>query len=75
MRHAPLTVYLSGEIHTNWREQIEQLVVNKSIDITLLSPVTDHAKSDDCGVTILGPEDSAFWKDHKASKINAIRTN
>jgi YtoQ family protein len=30
--------------------------------------------SDDCGERILGSEDSAFWKDHKASKINSIRT-
>ena len=42
--------------------------------MTLLGPVTDHVSSDDCGVNILGDEDSGFWKDHKGAKVNAIRT-
>lgn len=68
-------VYLSGEIHSDWREQIRDGVEKKQLPISLYSPVTDHEASDEVGAQILGPEDKPFWKDHKASKINAIRTN
>lgn len=65
-------VYLSGEIHTDWREQI----INgaQGLDIAFHSPVTDHAASDDCGVAILGAEPDKFWHDHKGAMVNAIRT-
>jgi YtoQ family protein len=68
------TVYLSGEIHTDWRERIADGITEAKLPVTLLGPVTDHAASDDCGVNILGEEDSGFWKDHKGAKVNAIRT-
>ncbi|MCQ0091164.1 YtoQ family protein [Roseovarius sp. M141] len=67
-----LNVYLSGEIHTDWRDQIEQGA--KDLDVTFTSPVTDHGASDDCGVAILGAEPDKFWHDHKGAKLNAIRT-
>ena len=66
------TVYLSGEIHTNWREQIIDGCAD--MDITFTAPITDHGASDDCGVAILGAEPDKFWHDHKGAKINAIRT-
>jgi len=68
------TVYLSGEIHTDWRERIANGADGAKLPVTFLGPVTDHASSDDCGVSILGDEDSDFWKDHKGAKVNAIRT-
>ncbi len=67
-------LYLSGEIHTDWRERIAEGIKQNNLPITLSSPITDHESSDDCGDRILGAEDAAFWKDHKASKINSIRT-
>ena len=69
-----LTVYLSGEIHTSWRDDVETSCLQKGLDITFLAPVTDHAASDDCGVHILGGETDKFWHDHKGAKLNAIRT-
>ena len=74
MEQEPWTVYLSGEIHTDWRQRIEAGVEEAGLSVTLLAPVTDHASSDDCGVAILGAEDKPFWKDHKGARINAIRT-
>ena len=74
MKSLALTVYLSGEIHTDWRDQIETGVSDAGLPVVFLAPVTDHASSDDCGVEILGSEDEAFWKDHKGAKVNAIRT-
>jgi YtoQ family protein len=65
-------VYLSGEIHSDWREQIKKGAAD--LPVSFSEPVTDHSASDDCGVQILGPEDKAFWKDHKGAQLNAIRT-
>ena len=67
-------IYLSGEIHTDWREQIERGAQEQNLPVSFLSPVTDHASSDDCGVAILGEESEAFWKDQKGARVNAIRT-
>lgn len=69
-----LTVYLSGEIHTDWREEIVSQCLERDLDIEFLSPVLDHALSDDCGVKIMGPEADKFWHDSKGAKLNAIRT-
>ena len=66
------TIYLAGEIHSDWRQRIENGADN--LPVTFTAPVTDHAASDDCGVDILGPEKNSFWKDHKGAQINAIRT-
>src|SRR4051794_27857718 len=67
-------VYLSGEIHSDWRDRIAAGVKEATLPVTLLAPVTDHAASDDVGVDILGPEDEGFWKDHKGAGVNAVRT-
>jgi len=67
-----LKVYLSGEIHTDWREQITNGA--EGLDVVFNSPVTNHAASDDCGVAILGEEPNKFWHDNKGANINAIRT-
>lgn len=67
-----LKVYLSGEIHTDWRQEI--MTGAADLNVSFSSPVTDHAASDDCGVAIMGPEDQKFWHDHKGAKLNAMRT-
>jgi len=69
-----LTVYLAGEIHSNWRDEILEGAEMEGLPIEFLSPVTDHDASDNVGVGILGSEENDFWKDHKGAKINAIRT-
>ena len=67
-----LRVYLSGEIHTDWRDQIAHGA--RDLNVVFTGPVTDHAASDDCGVAILGAEPNKFWHDHKGAKLNAMRT-
>jgi YtoQ family protein len=69
-----LSVYLSGEIHSDWRSRIESGSQLAGLAVEFTAPVTHHESSDDCGVAILGGEDNPFWKDHKGAKINAIRT-
>ena len=67
-----MRVYLSGEIHTDWRDQI--ITACADLNVIFDGPVTDHGASDDCGVLILGPEDDKFWHDYKGAQLNAIRT-
>jgi YtoQ family protein len=67
-----LNIYLSGEIHTDWRDQIT--VGAADLDVMFHGPVTDHAASDDCGVAIMGAEPNKFWHDNKGANLNAIRT-
>ena len=68
------SVYLSGEIHTDWRERIEKGAAEAGLDVRFAAPVTHHEASDDCGVAILGAEPNKFWHDHKGAQLNAIRT-
>ena len=65
-------IYLSGEIHTNWRQDI--IDASAGLDVTFSAPVTDHGASDDCGVTVMGAEPHKSWHDHKGEKLNAIRS-
>lgn len=67
-----LTVYLSGEIHTDWRDQIEQGCAAEGLEVDFTSAVTVHEASDAAG-DLLGAEDNQFWRDHKSAKVNAIR--
>jgi len=69
-----LYVYLSGEIHTDWREEIERGAEAANLAVMFTGPVTDHGASDDCGVAIMGAEHDKFWHDNKGAKLNAIRT-
>ncbi|MDX6625135.1 MAG: hypothetical protein QOE56_124 [Solirubrobacterales bacterium] len=68
------SVYLSGEIHSDWRGQIEAGAREAGLPVVFLAPVTDHAASDDAGTGTLGEEPEAFWRDHKGAGVNAIRT-
>jgi len=67
-------VYLSGEVHSNWRRQLVSGAKKAAMPIEFVGPVTDHAASDDCGVKILGKETDKFWHDYKGASVNAIRT-
>ena len=68
------TIYLSGEIHTNWRDMVEEASRGLKLPVIFNAPVIIHEDSDDCGAVILGEEEKPFWRDHKGAKINAIRT-
>ena len=67
------TIYLSGEIHTDWRQQIKRGSESHGLPVNFTSAVTDHEASDAAG-DMLGPESENFWRDHKSSKVNGIRT-
>lgn len=67
-------VYLSGEIHSDWREKIAQGIAANNLPVDCTAPITVHEDSDDCGAVILGEEDKPFWRDRKGAQVNAIRT-
>jgi len=70
-----LNVYLSGEIHSDWRDRIRDGSEKAGLPVSFTAPITDHDASDLCGVQILGEESSAFWRDHKGAGVNSIRTS
>ena len=68
-------LYLSGEIHTNCRDEIKDLCIQKKLPVIINFPNTIHEDSDDCGGKILGNESDKFWHDHKGASINSIRNS
>jgi YtoQ family protein len=68
------SVYLSGEIHSDWRERVAQGIADAGLPVRIDTPVCAHEASDDCGTAILGAEADAFWHDRKGAAMNAIRT-
>ena len=75
MSNNNLNVFLSGEIHTDWREEIIDQSKNQNLTINFFAPETNHANSDDCGVSILGSENDKFWHDYKGASINSINNS
>ena len=61
------SVYLAGEIHSDWRERIEAGVREAGLPVSFSAPVTDHAASDDAGTGTLGEESEPFWRDHNSA--------
>jgi YtoQ family protein len=68
-------LYLSGEIHSDWRDEIKNLCKEKNLPVIINSPNTTHENSDDCGVNILGSEADKFWHDYKGASLNSIRNS
>lgn len=69
-----LTVYLAGEIHTNWREDLKKMAEAKALPLSFVAPQTNHDRSDDIGEAVLGEQPGSLYKDDAASAINNFRT-
>ena len=67
-------IYLSGEIHSDWREQIENGCAEAGLPVVFAAPITEHDDSDDCGAAVFGSETDKFWHDHKGALLNSVRT-
>ena len=67
-------VYLSGEIHSDWREVIAEGVRSRDLPVSLSSPNTSHADSDDCGAIVLGMEEERRNWDRIGAGMNDLRT-
>ncbi|RLL47795.1 YtoQ family protein [Oceanobacillus piezotolerans] len=69
-----IVVYLAGQIHDDWREQVEQGAREKNLPLSFVGPQTNHDRSDNIGEEILGKQPSSYYKDDAASDINNFRT-
>ncbi|MFV8827620.1 YtoQ family protein [Alkalihalobacterium sp. APHAB7] len=69
-----LSVYLAGQIHDNWREEIKNLAQQMDLPIEFTGPMEIHERSDNIGEEILGKQQDAILKDEAASSINNLRT-
>lgn len=69
-----LTVYLAGQIHDDWREDVQKKAEERSLPLTFVAPQTDHERSDNVGEDILGEQPGSIFKDDAASSINNFRT-
>ena len=69
-----LTVYLAGQIHDDWRDQLRQQAEERGIAVDFVGPQDEHDLSDGIGEQILGEQESARWRDELASQVNNLRT-
>jgi YtoQ family protein len=70
----PLTVYLAGEIHHPWRNELRVQVEERRLPVEFVGPQEDHDRSDAIGEEILGPQPSARFRDLVGAGANTLRT-
>lgn len=70
-----LTVYLAGEIHSSWREEIKKKSLALNLPVDFVGPMENHDRSDNIGEEILGEQPNAIFKDAAASSFNNLRTS
>lgn len=69
-----LVVYLAGQIHDDWRDELANKAQQRQLPLTFVGPNTNHDESDNIGENILGKQPGPFYKDDAASAINNLRT-
>jgi YtoQ family protein len=69
-----LLVYLAGQIHDDWREQLRKKAEERGLPILFKGPQEDHDRSDAIGELIKGKQPNAVYRDHAASELNNLRT-
>lgn len=70
-----LTVYLAGQIHDEWRQDLIKQTEDKGLALDFVYPQTNHDISDDIGEKILGEQPGDYYRDEAASAINNFRTS
>jgi YtoQ family protein len=68
------TVYLAGEIHTSWRDEIKEKAKQLDLPLSFVGPMENHDRSDFIGEEILGEQQDNILRDEAASAINNLRT-
>lgn len=69
-----LTVYLAGQIHDDWRQQVRDLAQERGLPVNFVGPQEDHDLSDHIGGKIKGEQPNAVFRDEAASEFNNLRT-
>lgn len=70
----PITIYLAGEVHSPWREQLRRLVEARNVPVRFVGPLAEHDRSDDIGEDILGEQPNARFRDLVGAGANTLRT-
>lgn len=69
-----ITIYLAGEIHSDWRERFRDLVEERDVRATFVGPQEVHGRSDAVGEDILGEQPGARYRDLMGARVNTLRT-
>lgn len=69
-----LTVYLAGQIHDGWRDNLRNKAETMKLTIDFVGPMEVHERSDNIGEEIFGQQPNPVLKDEAASAINNLRT-
>lgn len=69
-----LTVYLAGEIHSDWRDELRRLLEERDVPARCVGPQEVHARSDDVGEDILGEQPDDRYRDLMGASVNTLRT-
>lgn len=70
----PTTIYLAGEIHNPWREQLRDLIEERNLPVRFVGPQEEHDRSDLVGEDILGEQPSQRYRDLMGAGVNTLRT-
>ncbi|MFB4163067.1 YtoQ family protein [Alteribacillus sp. JSM 102045] len=69
-----LNVYLAGQIHDDWREEIRQKAEEMHLPLNFTGPMENHDRSDSIGEEVIGQQPDNVLKDEAASSLNNLRT-
>lgn len=70
-----LTLYLAGEIHSPWRDELRALLEARDLpaDLAFVGPQEVHDRSDDVGEAVLGQQPNQRYRDLTGGQINNLR--
>lgn len=69
-----ITIYLAGEIHSDWRNRFRSLVEERGVEAAFVGPQEAHDRSDAVGEDILGPQPGDRYRDLMGARVNTLRT-
>ncbi|PTX53667.1 YtoQ family protein [Melghirimyces profundicolus] len=69
-----LVVYLAGQIHDDWRDQLRKKAEERGLPLVFKGPQENHDRSDAIGELIKGKQPNQVYRDQAASEFNNLRT-
>lgn len=69
-----ITIYLAGEIHNPWRDELRRLLRDRDLPVAFVGPQEVHDRSDDIGEDILGEQPGQRYRDLMGARANTLRT-
>ena len=69
-----LVIYAAGEIHSEWRDELRELLEDADVDVDIVGPQEVHDRSDSVGEDILGGQPGPRYRDLMGARVNTLRT-